>query len=249
VAAVERIFADRGRDIAAVITEPVLCNSGCLLPGDGYLKGLRDLSTKNGSLLIFDEVITGFRMDLRGAQGHYGVTPDLATFGKAMGGGVPLSAFAGRKEILDLMYGGGVAYGGTFNGNPLSLAGARATLDELSKDDGEPLRSANRGGERLKARIRDSAGKYGVPLTITGFGAAFSLHFTRKTALTTYRDVLSDDAAMLKRFLLAALAEGVYLLPDGRFYVSVAHQESDIDETAAALDRVFATLVSGPLGN
>jgi glutamate-1-semialdehyde 2,1-aminomutase len=249
VAAVERIFADRGRDIAAVITEPVLCNSGCLLPGDGYLKGLRDLSTKNGSLLIFDEVITGFRMDLRGAQGHYGVTPDLATFGKAMGGGVPLSAFAGRKEILDLMYGGGVAYGGTFNGNPLSLAGARATLDELSKDDGEPLRSANRGGERLKARIRDSAGKYGVPLTITGFGAAFSLHFTSKATLTTYRDVLSDDAAMLKRFLLAALAEGVYLLPDGRFYVSVAHQESDIDETAAALDRVFATLVSGPLGN
>ena len=249
VAAVERIFADRGRDIAAVITEPVLCNSGCLLPGDGYLKGLRDLSTKNRSLLILDEVITGFRMDLRGAQGHYGVTPDLATFGKAMGGGVPLSAFAGRKEILDLMYGGGVAYGGTFNGNPLSLAGARATLDELSKEGGEPLRHANRRGERLKARIRDSAEKHGVPLTITGFGAAFSLHFTSKATLTTYRDVLSDDAAMLKRFLLAALAEGVYLLPDGRFYVSVAHQESDIDETAAALDRVFARLASAPLGN
>lgn len=249
IAAVERIFTDRGRDIAAVITEPVLCNSGCLLPVDGYLKGLREVCTKNDSLLIFDEVITGFRMDLRGAQGHYAVTPDLATFGKALGGGVPLSAFAGRKEILDLMYGGGVSYGGTFNGNPLSLAGARATLDELSKDEGEPLRHANRMGERLKAGIRDSAEKHGVPLTITGFGAAFSLHFTRRAMLTTYRDVLSDDAAMLKRFLLATLAEGVYLLPDGRFYISVVHQESDIDETAAAIDRALATLASARLAN
>jgi glutamate-1-semialdehyde 2,1-aminomutase len=240
--ALERAFAERGKEIAAVITEPVLCNSGGLLPEQGYLPALRRLCTENGSLLIFDEVITGFRIGLQGAQGHYGVTPDLATFGKAIGGGVTLSALAGCKEILDLMYGGGVAFGGTFNGNPLSLAGARATLDELSKEDGEPLRHANRMGERLQARIRECARNRGIPLTITGFGAAFSMHFTRKAALKTYRDVLEDDAAMLQRFLLAALAEGVYLLPDGRFYVSVVHKESDIDETAAAIDRAFTAL-------
>ena len=240
--AVERIFAERGKDIAAVITEPVLCNSGGLLPEGGYLSALRRLCTGNGSLLIFDEVITGFRIGLQGAQGHYAVRPDLATFGKAIGGGVTLSALAGRQEILDLMYGGGVAYGGTFNGNPLSLAGARATLDELSKENGEPLRHANRMGERLQTRIRECARNRGIPLTVTGFGAAFSMHFTRKSALKTYRDVLEDDAPMLKRFLLAALAEGVYLLPDGRFYVSVVHQESDIDETASAIDRAFTAL-------
>jgi glutamate-1-semialdehyde 2,1-aminomutase len=240
--AVEQIFAERGEEIAAVITEPVLCNSGGLLPKDGYLSALRRLCTGNGSLLIFDEVITGFRIGLRGAQGYYDVTPDLATFGKAIGGGVTLSALAGRKEILDLMSVGGVAYGGTFNGNPLSLAGARATLDELSKQDGELLRHANRMGERLQTRIRECALNRGVPLTVTGFGAAFSMHFTRKATLKNYRDILGDDAAMLKRFLLAALAEGVYLLPDGRFYISVVHQESDIDETAAAIDRAFAAL-------
>lgn len=240
--AVQNIFAARGKEIAAVITEPVLCNSGCLLPDDGYLPALRRICTENGSVLIFDEVITGFRMDLRGAQGHYEVTPDLATFGKAIGGGVTLSAVAGRKEILDLMHGGGVAYGGTFNGNPLSLAGARATLDELSKEGGEPLRQANSMGERLQARIRECARHHGVPLAITGFGAAFALHFTRRADLKTYRDVLEDDSAMLKRFLIAALVEGVYLLPDGRFYVSVAHQEADIDETAASIDRAFAAL-------
>ncbi|MDQ2900598.1 MAG: aspartate aminotransferase family protein, partial [Acidobacteriota bacterium] len=229
VALIEEVFAERGKEIATVITEPVLCNSGCLLPEDGYLAALRRICSANGSLLIFDEVITGFRMDLRGAQGHYEVTPDLATFGKAIGGGVTLSALAGREDILDLMQNGGVAYGGTFNGNPLSLAGARATLGELSKNGGEPLRHANRMGELLQSRIRECARKHGVPLAITGFGAAFSMHFTRKANLKNYRDVLEDDSAMLRGFLLAALAEGLYLLPDGRIYVSVAHQRSDIE--------------------
>ncbi|MGI8989846.1 MAG: aspartate aminotransferase family protein [Bryobacteraceae bacterium] len=242
-ASIREVFAARGNEIAAVITEPVLCNSGCLLPEDGYLDALRSWCTANNSLLIFDEVITGFRMELRGAQGHYGVTPDLATFGKAIGGGVTLSAIAGREDILDLMQSGGVAYGGTFNGNPLSLAGARATLGELSRNEGEPLRHANRMGELLQLKIRECARKHGIPLTITGFGAAFSLHFTRRAALKNYRDVLEDDSAMLRRFLQAALAEGLYLLPDGRFYVSVVHGESDIEETAAAMDRAFPALL------
>jgi len=154
-------------------------------------------------LLIFDEIITGFRMDLRGAQGHYEITPDLATFGKAIGGGLTLSAIVGCEEILQLMDGRGVAYGGTFNGNPLSLAAARATLDALSEDGGEPLRHANRMGELLQARIRECARNHGVPLAITGFGAAFSLHLTRRSHLKTYRDVLEDDCALLKRIAVS----------------------------------------------
>ena len=140
------------------------------------------------------------------------------------------------------MYGGGVAYGGTFNGNPLSLAGGRAALEELSKDHGLPLRNANRLGEKLQAGILESARKRGIPLTITGFGTAFSLHFSNKQKLTNYRDVLEDDSATLNRFLMCALEHGVYLLPDGRLYVSTAHAESDIDETIAAMDQAFAHL-------
>jgi glutamate-1-semialdehyde 2,1-aminomutase len=240
--ALQRIFAEHGHEIAAVITEPVLCNSGGLYPSDGYLEGLRNLCDANGALLIFDEVITGFRIGYSGAQGHFGVTPDIATFGKAMAGGVTMSAIAGRREIFNLIQGGGVAYGGTFNGNPISLAGARATLDELAKDNGEPLRYANRMGEMLKSGILGCAKKHGVPLVVCGFGAAFAVHFTNKTNLASYRDVLEDDTDQLNRYLMAALQEGLYLLPDGRIYVSVVHQEADIQETIARMDRVFSAL-------
>jgi glutamate-1-semialdehyde 2,1-aminomutase len=238
----EQIFAERGSEIAAVITEPVLCNSGGLYPRDGYLESLRKLCHSSGSLLIFDEVITGFRISLQGAQGQFGITPDIATFGKAMAGGVTMSAIAGREDIFALMQGGGVAYGGTFNGNPLSLAGTRATLDELAKDNGEPLRHANRMGEKLQTGILACARKRGIPLVIAGFGAAFAVHFTNKTELETYRDVLEDDTDQLNRYLMAALKEGLYLLPDGRIYVSVVHQEADIEETIAKFDQAFSTL-------
>jgi glutamate-1-semialdehyde 2,1-aminomutase len=238
----EQIFAERGAEIAAVITEPVLCNSGGLYPRDGYLEALRKLCDANGSLLIFDEVITGFRISFHGAQGHFGITPDIATFGKAMAGGVTMSAIAGREDIFALMQGGGVAYGGTFNGNPLSLAGARATIDELAKHNGEPLRHANRMGEKLQAGILACARRRGIPLVIAGFGAAFGVHFTNKTELATYRDVLEDDTARLDRYLMAALKEGLYLLPDGRIYVSAVHQEADIEESIAKIDRALAAL-------
>jgi glutamate-1-semialdehyde 2,1-aminomutase len=237
----EQIFAERGGEIAAVITEPVLCNSGGIYPREGYLEGLRKLCGSHGSLLILDEVITGFRISLHGAQGHFGVTPDIATFGKALAGGVTMSAIAGREDIFALMQ-AGVAYGGTFNGNPLSLAGARATLDELAKGDGELLRHANRMGEKLQAGILESARKRGIPLVIAGFGAAFAVHFTNKTELATYRDVLGDDTERLNRYLLAALKEGLYLLPDGRVYVSAVHQEADVEESIAKADRALAAL-------
>jgi glutamate-1-semialdehyde 2,1-aminomutase len=236
----EQAFATHGAEIAAVIMEPVLCNSGCLMPHDGYLQTAREICGRHGALLIFDEVITGFRMGLAGAQGFYGVTPDLATFGKAVAGGLPLSVVAGRREIMERMFGGGVAFGGTFNGNPVSLAAADAALGELARDGGALLAQANERGRRLMEGIDAVARRHGVALTVTGFGTAMSLHFTRRTELRDYRDTLDDDREMLQRVLRRALEEGLHLVPDGRLYVSAAHTDGDIDETLDVFERVFS---------
>jgi glutamate-1-semialdehyde 2,1-aminomutase len=189
-----------------------------------------------------DEVITGFRIALGGAQAHFGVTPDLSTFGKAVAGGAPLSVVAGRREIMEQLHGSGVAFGGTFNGNPLSLAIADATLEELARDGGVALVQANRTGQTLMEGIRDLGRRHGLPVVVTGFGAAFTVHFTRRTELRDYRDTLEDDAELLGQFLRGALDEGIHILPDGRFYVSAVHTAAEVEETLAVVDRVFATL-------
>ena len=234
---------NRHRDrIAAVVMEPVLCNSGCLLPREGYLQGVRDLCDRHGSLLVFDEVITGFRMALGGAQEAFGVIPDIATLGKALGGGVPISAVAGRAEIMDMIRPGSVSFGGTFNGNPLSLAGTKACLEALAESDGAALESANRAGTRIIEALRGLGEHYGIDLTLTGFGAAFSMHFTSRKDVHDYRDTLEDDRDTLAEFLRIALDEGLHLLPDGRFYVSTAHSDSDVDDAIAALGRTFGRL-------
>jgi len=239
---VDGLFRRHGEQIAAVITEPVLCNAGNVMPSPGYLEGLRRLTRDHGALLIFDEVITGFRIAPGGAQTHFGVVPDLATLGKALAGGLTLSAVAGLAEIMELMLAGGVAFGGTFNGNPIALAAAHATLDELSADGGAALQRANGAGHTLMQEIRGLAQKRGIPLLVTGFGASFSLHFTPLTEIHNYRDTLQDDQQLLRQFLRLALDEGIYLLPDGRFYVSAVHTEKEVDETVQAFRRVFEKL-------
>jgi len=235
----DHILAARGAEIAAVVMEPVLCNSGCLLPSDGYLEAARAACDRAGSLLIFDEVITGFRIDMGGAQAAFGVTPDIATLGKALGGGVTISAVAGSAEIMDRVGPGKVAFGGTFNGNPLSLAGTDACLETISAHDGAALTRANAAGTRLIDAVRRSADSHGIDLQVTGFGAAFALHFTARNELRDYRDTFDDDRNRLSKFLGGSLDEGLHLLPDGRFYVSAVHTDRDIDEAAAAIDRVF----------
>jgi len=216
----EAAFRKDTDEIAAVVMEPVLCNSGCLLPREGYLQAVRELCDAHGALLIFDEVITGFRMALRGAQGHYGVTPDVATFGKAIGGGLPLSVVTGRAEIMELV-GRGVSFGGTFNGNPLSLAGARATLTELEQDDGSLLVEANRLGAQLRDGIQERA---------------------HREQLNHYRDTLDDDKDRLRQFMTLALSKGVVMVADGRFYVSTVHREDDIRETLDVVDSVLGQM-------
>jgi glutamate-1-semialdehyde 2,1-aminomutase len=239
--ALERILRKHKDRIAAVIMEPVLCNSGCLLPVPGYLEGVRALASRAGALLVFDEVITGFRMGVAGAQGYYGVIPDLATFGKAVGGGLPLSVVAGCRAILEQMF-SGVAFGGTFNGNPLSLAAARAALEELARDGGAALARANRTGCELMDGIRERARERGIDVAVTGFGAAFALHFGNHSALRDYRDTLADDREMLRRFLFFALENGLHIVPDGRMYVSTVHGPAEVEETLVAVDRAFERL-------
>lgn len=228
--------------VAAIMMEAVLCNSGCLLPRPGFLEGVRELANRYGTLLAFDEVITGFRIAPGGAQQHFGVTPDLASFGKAVGGGLALSVVGGRADIMEQMFTGGVVFGGTFNGNPLSLAGADACLEVLAKDDGAALRHANGLGYLLMDGIRSLARTHDFPLQITGFGTAFYPHFTERTELWDYRDTFDDDRELLQRFLHAAMRAGVLLVPDGRIYVSAAHTEADIQLTLELLDAAFGEL-------
>lgn len=238
----EQILDRYESQIAAVMMEPVLCNSGCILPREGYLSEVRQLCNKHHCLLIFDEVITGFRMSLGGAQQFYGVKPDLVTLGKAIGGGATLSAVAGCEQILMQIMNAGVVFGGSFNGNPVALASSFATLTELSRDQGAAVRHANAMGERLIAGIRGLASKHNIALTVTGFGAAFALHFTEKDSLTHYRDTFDDDVQLLQQFLLIALRHHIHMVPDGRFYVSAAHTTTDIDETLEHLDAAFKEL-------
>ena len=242
IASLREVFQEHGSQIAAVISEPVLCNSGCIEPEEEFLAQMASIAREHGALVIFDEVITGFRIAPGGAQSHYGVTPDIATLGKAMGGGLALSAIAGRQEILELMFTGGVSFGGTFNGNPLSLAAGVTTIQELVRDGGEALPNANRTGEKLMEGIRQAGRRYELPLLVYGFGAAFAVHFSPLPQLRSYRDTLGDNGALLSKFLLESCKEGINILPDGRFYVSTVHSEKDVEETLAAIDRVCARL-------
>jgi glutamate-1-semialdehyde 2,1-aminomutase len=200
-------------------------------------------------LLVFDEVITGFRMALGGAQSFYGVIPDCVTLGKAVAGGLPLSVVAGRQEIMEQMFTGGVVFGGSFNGNPVSLAGANATLEVLAAGQGSALQRANGTGEKLRAGLQQLAQQHDIPLQVTGFGAAMCLHFTGLKELWDYRDTLSDDTPRLQRFLYLAMEEGIILVPDGRMYVSIVHDERDVEETLAAFARVFDKLAPSDTGH
>ena len=242
LACVHELLKQHADEVAAIILEPVLCNSSCLMPDPGYLESLRELCNQFGVVLIFDEVITGFRVALGGAQQLFSVVPDLATFGKAVAGGFPLSVVAGKSEIMELIAARRVVQAGTFNGNPVTLAAAEATLDALSRDNGAALDRARRHGELLMAGIRSRARETRTPLLVNGVGAAFHLSFTSRTEMRTYRDTVECDALKRDAFIVAMLERGVYLLSDGRWYISAAHDEADIQHTLAAVDESFSAL-------
>ena len=235
---VEAIFDAYPDQICAIICEPLMCNSGCIAAEPGFLQFLRDITSRQGALLIFDEVICGFRLALGGAQELYGVVPDLATYAKAVGAGTPLSVLAGKAPYMQLIEEGRVIHAGTLNGNPLALAAARAALQYLTDNAAELYPALNARGLRLREGIAERLRATGLPVCAAGVGSVFHLCFTHQQPMN-YRDLLQADKQSYSDFLIALLAEGVMPLPDGRWYLSTAHTDADVDETLAAVSRAL----------
>jgi glutamate-1-semialdehyde 2,1-aminomutase len=226
----ELLTAEAGR-VAAILVDPTSSNTGSVVPAPGYLEGLRALADEHGALLIFDEVVSGLRLGTAGAAGLFGVTPDLATFGKAIGGGFPISAVAGRGDLVDLVVRGAV-HSGTFNGNPLATTAVSTVLDVLTGDDAYP--SLERTAELLVDGLRDAVKTSGYPISIHHLGATVMVG-PGLTEITGPDDFLAGDWAWwTSRFAPAMLSRGIYLLPGGRLFLSVAHGPAEVGETVAA---------------
>ncbi|MEV5965661.1 glutamate-1-semialdehyde 2,1-aminomutase [Kribbella sp. NPDC051952] len=240
--AVAEVFSTSGDEIAAVILEPLLCNTGCITPKAGYLEGLRDLTRQHGALLIFDEIISGFRVAPGGAQELLGVVPDLAAFGKAMAGGMQVSALVGTREVMGSIADGKVAHAGTFNSHPVAMAAADAVLRHLDEHRDTVYPPLNAAGRRLMAGLRASAERHGVPLLVDGPGPVFQTCVTDQAEVTDYRSFAACDRATMARFHAGLYAAGVNIVPRGLWFLSTEHTEEQIDETIAVADSVLASL-------
>jgi glutamate-1-semialdehyde 2,1-aminomutase len=242
-AALESVFAELGDQVAAVITEPMQCNTASIVPQPGYLKLLRELTTRHRSVLIFDEVITGFRLAPGGASEYFGIQPDLAVFGKAVAGGYPLSAVVGTEAALGPVEDGRVRHFGTFNGNPIAMAAAAATLEILLDPAEDVYRRMHGLGTRLMEGLRALSCKE-VPLLVQGVPTCFHLLFTDRPAIRNYSDFAAYDMAPTRRWLEGALLEGVFQMGDARWYVSAVHTDEDIALTLERAGRVLMSLAS-----
>ena len=233
-------FAQHGDKIAAVIVEPVVGNMNLIAPTAEFLKAMRELCTKHGAVLIFDEVMTGFRVDLKSAQGLFGITPDLSTFGKVVGGGMPLGAFGGRRDIMEKIAPLGPVYqAGTLSGNPLSVAAGLVTLKKIAAPGFYEALTAKT--KALVDGLAAAAKSRGVTFAAQSVGGMFGVYFAA-TAPTSYAEVMASDKEAFNRFFHAMLDAGVYLAPSAfeAGFVSAAHSDADIAATVAAADAIFA---------
>ena len=240
---VERVFAESGKEIAAVIVEPVTGNMNCITPAPGFLEALRAVCDQSGAVLIFDEVMTGFRVGLGGAQGLYGIRPDLTTLGKVLGGGLPVGAFGGRAEIMaHLAPLGSVYQAGTLSGNPLAMTAGIATLQKVAAP-GFFDKLTERTQTLVAGLARVAAGA-GVPLATESVGGMFGLFFTDNDRVSSFAEVMACDSERFSRFFHGMLERGVYLAPSAfeAGFVSVTHTDAEIDETLAAAAEVFGEL-------
>ncbi len=244
-AALERVLRKHSHELACVITEPIMANMGCIPPRDGYLQQLRELTTKYGVLLIFDEVVTGFRYAPGGCQEYYAIKPDLGTFGKALGAGFPVGAVAGPRSILDRMRWGDhmVLHYGTFNGHRLTMKVIAANLELLSAAGAH--RKLHAIGNTAIARLRDIFRRRKIPAIVQGFGPMFQIYFTDRDAIHDYRDYCTYvDTARYSRFVHLLLNRGIYMTPSNGLHwiISTAHSESDVDKLLQAADDACSEL-------
>jgi len=245
LSAVEKTFEQIGKEIACIIVEPVAGNMGVVLPEEGFLKGLRRVTQRYGSLLIFDEVITGFRVSWGGAQLHYGIDPDLTCLGKIIGGGMPVGAYGGKKEIMSLIAPQGQVYqAGTLSGNPLAMSAGLATLKILQRP--EVYGELERKTKQLTEGIKQAANEIGISLQINQIASMFSLFFN-KEPVTDYEGVLKSDSGMFIKYFYGMLKRGIYLAPSAyeASFVSLAHTDGDIKKTIEAVYETFEEIKEG----
>ena len=224
-------------DVAAVIMEPAMCNTSAIAPAQGYLEGVRKICTETETILIFDEIITGFRLAPGGAQQYFGVTPDLATFGKAIANGFPVSAFAGRANLMEQMATGGVLHGGSYNALPAAMAAVVATLSELKKP--ATFSGLERQGKKLMTGIEQALAAANVEAQVQGFPQIFHVALGTTTPFSNYRDSLAADKERYVNFTTGLLSHGVRALERGAWFLSSAHDDTVIDETIAAVAAVM----------
>jgi len=240
---VRETFEKMGDQIAAIIVEPVAGNMNCIPPVPGFLEGLREVCDQHGSVLIFDEVMTGFRVSLGGAQGYFGVTPDLTALGKVIGGGLPVGAFGGKREIMEHISPLGPVYqAGTLSGNPLAMAAGLTTLNAVS-EPGFHERLTEKTNA-VRDGIKQAADEAGIPMTVQSAGAMFGLFFTEESSVTRFDQVMACDVERFKKFFQGMLNEGVYLAPSAfeAGFTSAALTDDDIEHTIASARKVLATL-------
>ncbi|MGX2956379.1 glutamate-1-semialdehyde 2,1-aminomutase [Ursidibacter arcticus] len=240
---VKQAFEQYPNEIACLIIEPVAGNMNCIPPKDGFLQGLRELCTEYGTVFIIDEVMTGFRVALGGAQAHYGVTPDLTTLGKIIGGGMPVGAFGGKKEIMEYIAPTGPVYqAGTLSGNPIAMSAGLACLTELSKAGNEAKLAEKT--KTLAEGFKTLADKHNIPLTVQYVGGMFGLFFTEQQTIESYQDVMKCDVNAFNTFFHKMLEKGVYLAPSAfeAGFMSLAHSDEDIAHTLAMADQAFAEM-------
>jgi glutamate-1-semialdehyde 2,1-aminomutase len=245
VGVLERVLASHGHELAAVITEPIMANMGCILPRDGYLQRLRELTRAGGALLILDEVVTGFRYAPGGCQEYYGVKPDISTFGKALGAGFPVGAVAGPRSILERMSWSEhmVLHYGTFNGHRLTMKVIAANLDLLSAEG--TYSTLHEVGNAAIAGLREVFRRRQVKAVVQGFGPMFQIYFTEREAIHDYRDYCKyANTELYSRFVHLLLDRGIYMTPSNGLHwiISTAHTESDVETLVEAADQACSRL-------
>jgi len=241
---VKALFSEMGEKIGCIIVEPVAGNMNCVPPTEGFLQGLRKICDEYGSVLIFDEVMTGFRVALGGAQAYYGVKPDLTTLGKVIGGGLPVAAFGGRREIMEEIAPLGPVYqAGTLSGNPLSMASGLAMLSVLEADD-LFYQNLSESTEYLVNGIVAAANRNNVPLTSNNVGGMFGLFFSSEEKVTNFSQASNCDLESFKKFYKSMIRQGVYFAPSAyeAGFISAAHSKEELDRTIDAASVAFSKL-------